>query len=330
MSLPPPRPPFASALLLGTLLTVAQAASPEAVPIPNPILPGADPHVLVTGGTVWLYPTWNDGKGERFFAFSSTNLIHWERHGPLLDLKDVTWIPDDGQKRHHAWAPGVLEHGSRFYFYYSVGPQNPTPSRIGVAVGDTPAGPFRDSGRPLLTGGQGFEAIDPMAYTDPRTGTTFLYAGGSAGATLRVFELNPDRVSIAREVQVENPPRFTEGAFVHGYGGKYYLSYSHGGWQRSSYSVHYCTADSPTGPWTYRGAILSSDADFKGPGHHSFFQDPRTGSWWIAYHRWEHQTGDGPYRGQRQIALDPISYDSAGLIRPIAMTGSRNRSETPP
>jgi hypothetical protein len=69
------------------------------------------------------------------------------------------------------------------------------------------------------------------------------------------------------------------------------------------------------------------DASFKGPGHHSFFQDPRSGACWIAYHRGENQTGDGPYRGQRQIALDPISYDSAGLIRPIPMTGSRNRSE---
>ena len=46
--------------------------------------------------------------------------------------------------------------------------------------------------------------------------------------------------------------------------------------------------------------------------------------------RWEHQTGDGPYRGQRQIALDRVSYDSEGLIRPIQMTGTRDRSETPP
>ncbi len=296
----------------------------------NPILPGADPHALIAGKTVWIYPTWNDGKGERFFAFSSTDLTDWQRHGPVLDLADVAWIPDDGQIRHHAWAPGVLEHGGRYYFFYSVGPQHPTPSRIGVAVGEGPAGPFRDSGRPLLTGGSGFEAIDPMAFTDPASGKTLLYAGGSAGSKLRVFELAPNLTELAREIPVENPPHFTEGAFIHHRGNQYHLTYSHGNWQSSSYSVHYCTAESPTGPWAYRGPILSSDAQFKGPGHHSFFQDPGTGEWWIAYHRWENQSGDGPYRGQRQICLDRVSYDERGLIRPIRMTGARDTAPPAP
>jgi len=138
----------------------------------NPIMPGADPHAVVLGDTVWIYPTWSDGGGERFFAFSSMDLANWRRHGPVLDLKDVVWIEDDGQERHHAWAPTMLARGGRYYFYYSVGPQNPTPSRIGVAVGDTPQGPFRDSGRPLLIGGDGFEAIDPMVFADPKSGTT--------------------------------------------------------------------------------------------------------------------------------------------------------------
>ncbi len=171
----------------------------------NPIMPGADPHAVVVGDTVWIYPTWSDGRGERFFAFSSTDLTDWQRHGPVLDFKDVTWIKDDGQERHHAWAPAVLAHEGKYYFYYSVGPQNPTPSRIGVAVGDAPQGPFRDSGKPLLTGGDGFEAIDPMAFTDPKSGITYLYAGGSAGAKLRVFELNPDLVSICARDSRRDP-----------------------------------------------------------------------------------------------------------------------------
>jgi beta-xylosidase len=286
----------------------------------NPIMPGADPHALVVDNTVWIYPTWNGGQGERFFAFSSTNLTNWHRHGPVLDFKEVTWIKDDGQARHHAWAPGVLAKDGKYYFYYSVGPQNPTPSRIGVAVGDLPEGPFRDSGKPLLTGGKGFEAIDPMAFTDPRSGVSYLYAGGSAGAKLRVFELNPDLVSFEREVPVETPPQFTEGVFMHYREGRYYLSYSHGGWQHSSYSVHYATADSPTGPWTYRGPILTSDATRKGPGHHSFIRSPLTGEWLIVYHRWENQTGEGPYRGSRQICIDRVEYDPDGLIHPILMT----------
>lgn len=294
----------------------------------NPILPGADPHALTVGDKFWIYPTWTDRQRQAFFAFSSDDLIRWQRHGPVLDLADVRWIKDDGQERHSAWAPGVLARNGRYYLYYSVGPQNPTPSRIGVAVADAPEGPFRDSGRPLLTGGNGFEAIDPMAFADPKSGATYLYAGGSAGATLRVFELNPDLVSFAREIPVETPPQFTEGAFMHHHGGRYYLSYSHGSYRHSSYSVHYATADTPVGPWTYQGVILSSDATRKGPGHHSFLRHPRTGDWLIFYHRWENQTGAGPYRGLRQLCIDRLEYDPDGRIRPIVMTGGTESSRS--
>ena len=58
----------------------------------------------------------------------------------------------------------------------------------------------------------------------------------------------------------------------------------------------------------------------KGPGHHTFFRKPGTGEWMIAYHRWENQTGNGPYSGSRQVCLDRVDYDDTGLIRPIVMT----------
>jgi hypothetical protein len=302
-------------------LTAAEIVPPASA---NPLLPGADPHAMVVGDTVWIYPTWSDEpRGQRFFAFSATAaaLTHWQRHGPVLDFADVAWIQDDGQKRHHAWAPSVLEQNGKYYFYYSVGPQHPTPSRIGVAVADRPQGPFRDGGKPLLTGDDHFEAIDPMVFTDPKSGKSFLYAGGSAGAKLRVFEMKPDLLSLDHEVPVGTPLNFTEGVFMHHREGRYYLSYSHGGWQRSSYSVHYATAGSPTGPWTYRGAILTSDATRKGPGHHSFIRQPGTGQWLIVYHRWENQTGDGPYNGSRQVCIDRVEFDREGLILPVVMTG---------
>lgn len=287
----------------------------------NPIFPGADPHAVVVEGAVSIYPTWSDGPLDRFYAFVSTNLLQWQRQGPILRFEEVGWIRDDGAARHYAWAPCVVHHAGRWFLYYSVGPQNPTPSRIGVAVADRPEGPFRDSGRPLLVGDATFEAIDPMVFRDPRSGRFLLYAGGSAGARLRVFELQPDLVSLAREIPVDTPPRFTEGAFMHFWRGRYYLSYSHGSFRHASYSVHYAMADSPTGPWRYEGAILTSDATRKGPGHHAFLQHPHTGEWLIVYHRWENQTGDGPYRGARQICIDRVEYDAEGRIRPIRMTG---------
>ncbi len=287
----------------------------------NPLFPGADPHVTVLGKTFWVYPTYSQRGQEEFHVFTSTNLLDWQRHGPVLSFKDVSWIKADGRARHGAWAPCVTQRGGRYYFYYSVGPQTEThPSRIGVAVSDHPAGPFRDSGKPLLTGGNGFEAIDPMVFTDPKSGKSWFYVGGSAGATLRVFELNDDMIGFAREVKVETPPHFTEAAFLHEREGCYYLSYSHGSWQHSSYSVHYATATTPTGPWQYRGAILTSDARHKGPGHHSIVQDPRDGSWLIFYHRWNNAVGDGPYRGSRQVCVDRLEYDESGLLKPVVMT----------
>ena len=287
----------------------------------NPQFRGADPHALFVGDELWVFPTGGPGGSwstDRFSAFSSRHLKTWRDRGELIRRDQIKWIGDDGAPEHFLWAPGVVTRGGKWYLYYSVGPQNPTPSRIGVAVADRTQGPYRDSGRPLVTGGHGFEAIDPMVFV-AKSGKPYLYAGGSAGATLRVWELAPDMISIVREVKVATPPNFTEGAFMHERNGTYYLSYSHGKWNGPSYSVHYATAPSPTGPWTYRGAILTGDRRHQGPGHHSFVRTPG-GGWLIVYHRWERQRGPGPYRGERQIAIDRVRYAADGRILPIHMT----------
>nr|NUR36551.1 family 43 glycosylhydrolase [Sphingomonas sp.] len=306
-------------LILASLIAVA-ADGPH-----NPLFPGADPDLVATCDGWMIYPT-TQGQPPgvphtaSFYAWQSPDLVHWRRGGTILDMAAIRWIGDDGAPAHHLWAPTLAAGNGRFYFYYSVGPQNPTPSRIGVAVGTSPEGPFIDTGKPLVTGGNGFEAIDPMVFTDPHSGRSYLYAGGSAGARLRVFELKSNMVEIAREVPVANPPAFTEGAFVHERNGIYYLSYSHGRYNGPDYSVHYATATSPEGPWTYRGAILVSDATHQGPGHHAFARNPATGEWFIAYHRWERSDATPPFRGDRQVAIDRVSYDANGLILPIVMT----------
>jgi beta-xylosidase len=303
------------AVLLGIALATTAVAR-------NPEFQGADPHAVLIGDELWVFPTGGPGgswEADRFGAFSSRDLKTWRSRGEALRRDRIRWIGDDGARDHFLWAPGVARRNGKWYLYYSVGPQNPTPSRIGVAVADRPQGPYRDSGRPLVTGGNGFEAIDPMVFVDPRTDKAYLYAGGSAGATLRVWELNPDMIGIAREVKVDQPPMFTEGAFMHERGGIYYLSYSHGRWNGPDYAAHYATAPSPTGPWTYRGAILTSDARHQGPGHHSFVQDP-AGGWLIVYHRWESPPADAPLKGERQVAIERVRYAADGTILPIVMT----------
>lgn len=287
----------------------------------NPLFAAADPHATVAARQVWIHAT-GGPQPRAFFAWSSADLVRWQQHGPVLQFADVRWIGDDGAPAHHAWAPCLANRDGKWFFYYAVGPQGPTPSRIGVASGPSPAGPFRDSGKPLLTGGNGFEAIDPMVFQDPADTSHYLYAGGSAGAKLRVFELNPDMVSFRREIKTETPRHFTEAPFVHHRRDLYYLSYSHGSWRHASYSVHYATSRSALGPWTYRGTILTSDANHKGPGHHSIIHLPGIDQWLIVYHRWNNRQGDGPYHGSRETCLDKLEHDPAGLLRPVTMTNT--------
>ncbi len=286
----------------------------------NPGFSGADPHAIVIDGRVWIYPTRAEG-GKNFLAFESTDLKNWKKQGPVLDFKDVPWLNSEKRRDLGPWAPCLAIKGSRYYFYYSVGPQSEgRPSRIGVAEGNSPAGPFKDSGKALLTGGNGFEAIDPMVFGDPASHQFYFYAGGSAGAKLRVFELDDNMMTFRREIPVATPKNFTEGAFMHVQGGVYHLTYSHGDWQKSSYSVHHATSKSPLGPWEHRGEILKSDEHHKGPGHHSIVQFPSGGDWWIVYHRWNKRTGDGPYRGSRETCIDKLTHGPDGTIVPVVMT----------
>ena len=292
-------------------------AAPAAAQEVRSVFRGADPGAVFADGQLWIDPT---GDGETLDAWSSFDNKTFAKRGRLLALKDIAWIKTDRARTHYLWAPQMLMINGRTLLYYSVGPQDPTPSRLGVATCTGPAGPCIDSGRPLLTGGKGFEAIDPMVFNDRRSGKTYLYAGGSNGAKLRAFELSPDLMTVATEVTVGQPPLFTEGVFMHERGGVYYLSYSHGRWNTADYSVHYAMAPSPIGPWKYRGPILVSDRKFKGPGHHSFVEDPATGQWYIVYHRWEGESGNGPYTDDRHVVVQPITYDALGQIDQIRMT----------
>jgi len=282
---------------------------------------GADPDVLIAENQFWIFPT-NVGKyaGKFLFSYSSDDLKRWTRHGPILRLKDVLWVSLDGVTRHSLWAPGIIKRRGKYYLYFSVGRQNPTPSRIGVAVASTPDGVFVDSGKPLITGGGPFEAIDPMVFSDTRSGHTYLYCGGSAGCQLHVYELNDDLLTISKQIMVDTPYNFTEGAFMHVRNGIYYLSYSHGCWRDDSYCVCYSTAPGPTGPWTYKGKILTTDRQHFGPGHHAFLKDQSTGKCYIVYHRWNGRSASKKRPEVRSIAIDSLEYKKNGDIFPVRMT----------
>ncbi|GIH23482.1 hypothetical protein Aph01nite_17920 [Acrocarpospora phusangensis] len=285
----------------------------------NPVIPGlfADPHVTAINGRYYLYAT-TDGyaswRGTYYKAFSSADLVTWTDHGVILDHgPDVSWADDS------AWAPALAAANGRYYLYFSGGAASGnTAKQLGVAVSDSPTGPFRDAlGRPLVAAGQySGQAIDPMVFTDD-DGRSYLYWGQGAA---RVVPLNADMTSFdAAQVRTITPSGYNEAPFVFRRGGIYYFMWSENDTRSEDYRVAYATGSSPLGPWTRRGVVLQKrlEAGIKGTGHHSVVRAPGTDTWYVAYHRFAVPAGNGT---NREVAVDRLEFAADGTIRPIVPT----------
>ncbi|MGR6969657.1 family 43 glycosylhydrolase [Streptomyces cynarae] len=290
----------------------------EAVPTRSPVLPGlnADPDVAYLDGQYWIYPT-SDGhngwSGTSFKAYSSKDLVHWKDHGVILDLgPDVTWADK------YAWAPTIAEKNGKYYFYFCAEQQ------IGVAVADSPAGPFKDAlGKPLVAKGGSLKGqmIDPAVFTDD-DGRSYLYWGNGHAY---VVPLNADMTSYdASEVKDITTDNFREGSFVIKRNGTYYFMWSEDDTRSENYHVAYATGPSPLGPWTKRGTILSKRPEYGilGTGHHSVVNVPGTDDWYIVYHRFAlngpgKSGGDGMHR---ETTVDRMEFAADGTILPVVPT----------
>ncbi|RVX42031.1 glycosyl hydrolase family 43 [Nonomuraea polychroma] len=285
----------------------------------SPVLPGlyADPNLVVFGDRFYLYPT-TDGfagwSGTQFTAFSSTDLVHWTDHGVILDLgPDVSWADNS------AWAPAIAEKDGKYYFYFSGGmATGNTAKHLGVAVADSPTGPFRDAlGKPLVPAGTySGQMIDPAVFQDD-DGQHYLYWGN--GNSYQV-PLNADMVSFdAAKVKTYKPAGYNEGSFVVKRDGTYYFMWSENDTRSEDYQVAYATGETPLGPWTKRGVILRKNLalGIKGTGHHSVIRVPGTDDWYIAYHRFAIPGGDGTHR---ETTIDRLEFGDDGLIKAVTPT----------
>ena len=335
-------------------LAIAVAASllasiPGAASASNPIVPGwyADPEIRIFDHQYWIYPTLSDVSGKpdpQHFtrtqkamrtqhmvhpsyaaqtymdAFSSPDLVHWTRHRHVLDVANVAWAA------YAVWAPSAIEVGGRYYLFFGANDiqSDKQAGGIGVAVSDTPGGPFRDAiGKPLIAAfHNGAQPIDPFVYQDD-DGQVYLYYGGWGHCN--VVRLSPDLKSVVpfpdgstyKEI---TPPGYTEGSFVIKRGGIYYLMWSEGDWTGPHYRVAYATGKSPLGPFTPKGVILSQDFHIaRGAGHHSVVNVPGTDDWYIVYHRRPLGDDDGDHR---QLAIDRMTFNADGTIAPVVMTNT--------
>lgn len=331
----------------GTIIPITRAEKERLLKaFPNhkqPILSGfhADPEVLFSNKTkkYYIYST-TDGTpgwgGHDFSVFSSENLVDWKDEGKMLDVKgdQVKWATGN------AWAPCIIEKkvgkAYKYYFYFSA--HNPKSNRkeIGVAVSDSPTGPFVDSGAPIITDAdrpkeaRGGQAIDVDVFQDPKTGKFYLYWGNGfmAGA-----ELNDDMLSVKKETITHLTPKggnlqswaFREGAYVFYRKGTYYFMWSVDDTGSPNYHVCYGTAKSPLGPISidennYMVIKQKPEDKIYGTAHNSVLQIPGKDEWYIVYHRINKNFVHHEPGIHREVCIDRMTFDKQGRIIPVIPT----------
>lgn len=303
----------------------------------NPILPGfhADPEVMYSHQTkrYYIYPT-SDGfpgwGGSFFKVFSSKDLKAWKEEGVILDMKkDVAWANGN------AWAPCIeekkIDGKYKYFFYYSANPVTNNGKQIGVAVADSPTGPFTDSGKPIITSspaGSG-QQIDVDVFTDPVSGKSFLYWGNGYMAGT---ELNDDMLSIKEEtIRVLTPQggtlqtyAYREAPYVFYRKGIYYFLWSVDDTGSPNYHVAYGTSRSPLGPIEVapQPVILSQNPEkgIYGPAHNSILQVPGKDKWFIVYHRINKEHLKDDPGTHREVCIDRLEFEKDGSIKRVMPT----------
>lgn len=314
-----------TASLTGCSEPPSQSALPAWPPVSisgNPILPGwyADPEAIVWGNTYWIYPTTSARYDAQtyFDCFSSTDLITWTKHPRILERSSVSWA------RRAMWAPAITRHNGKHFLFFSANDiqNNDQLGGIGVAVSDSPTGPFKDHlGKPLIDAfHNGAQPIDQAFFRD-NDGAAYLIYGGWKHCN--IVRLNDDFTGLLPHADGSTfkevtPEGYVEGPFMFKRDGKYYFMWSEGGWTGPDYCVAYAIADSVTGPFRRVGKILQQDPNVAtGAGHHSVIQRPGTNEFFIVYHRRPLGETD---RDHRVVCIDRMEFGSDGSIKPVKIT----------
>jgi len=327
--------PAAIVAAVGLVIAVASCATVEPAGFDNPIIRDmytADVAALVHGGRVYIYTGHDEAPARaRFYVmndwyvFSTRDFRRIRNHGPALSVADFRWANGN------AWASQVVERDGKFYWYVSIDQQSTGGMAVGVAVADSPTGPFRDAlGHALITSdmtpfpGQGrwtWDDIDPTVFIDD-DGQAYMYFGNTH---LKYVRLNDDMISVDTSgtttgavedaivpVQLPRVERlaFTEAPWLHKFGDTYYLSYA-AGW---SEQLVYATSSSPEGPWE-PGELIMTYSENCNTAHQAIIE--YRGSWYVLYHDGSLPGGDSWHRS---VCVDLLYYNDDGSIRPVVPT----------
>ncbi|MDP4181070.1 MAG: carbohydrate-binding protein [Bacillota bacterium] len=283
----------------------------------------ADPSGLEANGRIYLYcshDVYNSSKPGYIMnditCISTDDLKNWTDHGEVFKASGWASL---------SWAPVVVARNNKYYMYFGN-----SGSGIGVAVSDSPAGPFKDAiGKALVNGStpgvnppSGFWCFDPGAFVDDN-GQAYLYFGGNGQGNTRVIKLNSDMISVNGSASQIVAPIFMEDSWIHKYNGKYYYSYSTD-FSKGAATIDYMMSDNPMTGYQYKGTVLPNPPSNEGNNnHHSIFTFK--GNWYIAYHNRAVAIANGASSGdartyQRSVCLDRLNYNTDGTMQKVTIT----------
>lgn len=292
----------------------------------------ADPAPVVFDGTLYLYTghdeCFEDSVGyEGLYGFNITNWLcfstkdmqKWTDHGVVLAPADFSWASGE------AWAAQVVKNNGKYWYFVSTQCADPNCKAIGVAVADSPTGPFKDAiGRPLIldsmtpNGPRGWwNDIDPTVFIDD-DGTPWMSWGNG---TCFLVKLKPSMTELDGEIMTLPMERYVEGPWLYkrkAEDGKiwWYMVYASMG--RGSETISYAMAPEVTGPWESKGELT-------GMAESSFTIHPGVidfkGKSYLFYHNSTLSlNGYGPATGRRSVCVDEMVYNPDGTIQTVVQT----------
>jgi len=301
-------------LALFSFYNVSKAQSTGGNPVINNEFLG-DPAAMVHKGKVYLYAGHDEAPDDFHFykmnewkVYSSSDLKTWEKHPVPLKASDFAWASGD------AWASQVIERDGKFYWYVTLSHKTVSGKAIGVAVSDSPLGPFKDAlGKALVTNDMtkkthiDWDDIDPTVYIDDK-GQGWLFWGNTA---CYYAKLKPNMTELDGEIKTIDLPKYTEAPYIHKKNGWYYLSYATGFPEKIAYAM----SKSLDGPWEYKG-ILNELAGNSNTNHQSIIEFK--GKDYFIYHNGAIEPNGGSFR--RSVSIEYLYYNKDGTIKPIIMT----------
>lgn len=286
--------------------------------INNPIIKDkytADPAALVYKDKVYLYAGHdqapddvNSYRMNEWLLYSSSDMVNWQEHPVPLKPADFTWAKGD------AWASQVIERNGKFYWYVTVSHGTIHGKSIGIAVADSPTGPFKDAlGKALITNDMttktkiSWDDIDPTVIID-NDGQAYLFWGNTV---CNYVKLKENMIEFDGPIQTIDLPNFTEAPWIHKRKDWYYLSYAY----QFPEKIAYAMSKSINGPWEYKG-ILNEVAGNSNTNHQAIIEFK--GKDYFIYHNGSIPTHGGSFR--RSVCVDRLYYNPDGTMKRVIMT----------